>query len=397
MEPGAELADRFPGAREVGAPCGMMFLRLLPTGTEVPPLERPPEEDARHEESMTRSIIRYDPRNEESPTSALEARVTAVEATYIRSNFGVPVLRADHAIEISGAVDRPTRWTAAELGRRAQRTSTVTMECAGNDRTAMRPLPSGEPWGGGAISTSRWTGVPLAELLAEAGPGVEASGVVVTGADVGTPTGADAATPFARALPWEAALGGGALLAMTMNGAPLPPEHGAPVRLVVPGWYGMASVKWVTRVEVVTRPFDGYFQRERYVYDLGNVVEPVTRMRVKSMITSPAAGAIVSAGPVEVRGWAWSGNGEIAGVEVSSSESGRWVEAELCRGASDHEWTGWHVSLDLARGRHILRSRARDSSGASQPEVPPWNRLGYGNNAMRQVVVEVLPAAVPED
>jgi DMSO/TMAO reductase YedYZ molybdopterin-dependent catalytic subunit len=161
------------------------------------------------------------------------------------------------------------------------------------------------------------------------------------------------------------------------------------VRLVVPGWYGMASVKWVTRIAALTRPFDGYFQRQRYVYDTVGAVVPVTRMRVKSIIIAPADAAHVAPGVVHAWGWAWSGAGAIARVDVSRNSDDTWHPATLDTAVGPHAWTRWECPLTLDHaGRYVIRARAADATGAVQPLVPEWNRLGYGNNAVQAAVVE---------
>jgi hypothetical protein len=153
----------------------------------------------------------------------------------------------------------------------------------------------------------------------------------------------------------------------------------------------MASVKWLARLDALAAPYGGYFQRRRYVYDDGAGVRPVTRMRVKSAVVAPADGARVPRGPVAVWGWAWSGDGAIAEVAVASGGGAAWQPARLEPPASPHAWTRWEATLRLdAPGRYLLRSRARDATGAAQPEVPPWNRLGYGNNAVRVVAIDVV-------
>lgn len=318
--------------------------------------------------------------------------VTPAPSAYVRTNFGVPTLPADHTIVVDGAVERTLTLSVEALRARPQHTVRATMECAGNDRLDMRPLPVGEPWQHGAVSTLEWSGVSLASLLREAGVQADALEVLVTGADAGPREDAvgDEAVHgvrFARALPLADALRPETLLALAMNGAPLTPDHGAPVRLAVPGWYGMASVKWVTRITVRTAPFTGYFQQQRYVYDDGTSVTPVQRMRVKSVITAPVEGA-VTARTVTVTGWAWSGDGAITRVEVGLDGGNDWREATLGTPVSAEAWTPWSCTLALPRvGRFVLRSRATDASGATQPDQIVWNRLGYGNNAVRQVVI----------
>ena len=340
-------------------------------------------------------VIRRAPFNAETPERRLGDAVTPSRNVYIRSNFDIPRLDDDHPIEVRGLVERGFSVTARELRALPQRTILTTMECAGNDRLDMRPLPAGEPWRHGALSTMTWTGVPLAALLERAGVRTDAVQVEIGGADAGPRDDSEGIVRFARAIPLAEARHPDTLLALAMNDAPLTAEHGAPVRLVVPGWYGMTNVKWVTYIDVRATPFFGYFQRQRYVYDYGGdeaecerLIEPVTRMRVKSAITSPADGSTVER-ELTVQGWAWSGYAPITRVEVAVDGGESWREAELDAPASPYAWTAWRCAVSLPRGgRYTLRSRATDGTGESQPAMVRWNRLGYGNNAVRSTVIE---------
>jgi len=334
-------------------------------------------------------VIRRDPYNAESPPSALGSAITPTALSYVRTNFGVPALSGEHEIVIHGAVERESRVTRAQLERMPQRSLSATMECAGNDRLGMHPLPVGEPWRHGALSTMTWSGVSLRDVLRTVTPLDDVVEVLFTAADAGPREDAEGVVRFARSLPLAQALRPETLLALRMNGAPLAADHGAPVRLAVPGWYGMASVKWLTHIELLRAPYTGYFQRQRYVYENAHGVEPVTRMRVKSIITTPVDGA-ASGRSIDVHGWAWSGEGAITQVDVGLDGGAQWQSAALGAPASTHAWTPFHIAMQLPRaGRFVLRSRATDASGATQPDTIEWNRLGYGNNAVRHVVIDV--------
>ena len=349
----------------------------------------PPNREAAPMRDSQLEVIRHDPFNAETPEGALAHALTPTPNTYIRTNFGVMAPATPHVIEVGGAVDKPFRITLDELRRMPQRAVTATMECAGNDRLGMHPRPVGEPWRHGALSTIAWSGVPLPLILERAGVAPDAVEVLVTAADAGQRDDADGEVRFARSLPLADARRVDTLLALEMNGAPLTADHGAPVRLAVPGWYGMASVKWVTRIDVLREPFTGYFQRQRYVYDEPDGVRPVDRMRVKSIITSPLDDATCGR-DLQVTGWAWSGDGTIARVDIGVDGGESWIPAELGAASSAYAWTPWTVELALPRpGRFVLRSRATDSSGATQPDSVTWNRLGYGNNAIRHIVINV--------
>ncbi len=340
-------------------------------------------------------VIRQEPFNAETPAHALIAAVTPSASVYVRTNFAVPELDGTHRIRVDGAVASPFMLEARVLREMPQQTLLVTTECAGNDRLTMRPLPTGEPWSFGAVSTAEWRGVLLRDVLERADVDSDVQEIVVTGADSGVRDdahGDDASRPvtFARSLPAADAMSGDALLATSMNGTPLTAAHGAPVRLVVPGWYGMASVKWVSAITAVREPFVGYFQQHRYVYDERDGISPVTRMRVKSIITSPTDAARCGR-DLTVRGWAWSGSGGITRVQIGADGGDTWQDAVIGTPASRYAWTPFEAVVHApCAGRFSLRSRATDATGATQPDVISWNRLGYGNNAVRTIVIDVV-------
>lgn len=339
------------------------------------------------------AVVKHAPFNAETPAHALTSDVTPSRHVYVRSNFDIPNLAGDaHRIAIGGAVSSPFTLTVGELRAMPMRTVTATMECAGNDRSSMRPPPPGEVWKSGAVSTARWTGVPLAAVLERAGLNSDVVEILAEGADAGTRDDAQGRVPFARALPVADAQHPDTLLALMLNDEPITPAHGAPVRLVAPRWYGMASVKWVARIEALTEPFGGYFQAKRYVYaaDGADGHRPVTRMRVKSAIVAPADGDVIDGREITIWGWAWSGDAEIARVEVAIDGGDTWRDAQLMSPVSAHAWTRWELRWDVPHaGRYVLRSRATDAVGNMQPNEATWNRLGYGNNAVRTVIVDI--------
>ena len=176
-----------------------------------------------------------------------------------------------------------------------------------------------------------------------------------------------------------------------MNGEPLGPDHGAPFRIVVPHWYAVASVKWLKRIDVLTEPYTGEFQTGHYMYEWADrAPESVDLMRVRARITEPSPAAVIGAGTCTVRGKAWSGTGPVTRVEVSLTGEGEWHEAQLQAPRGPYHWQDWSFDWDATQvGRHTLRARATDAAGNVQPEVPPWNRLGYGNNAIEVIYVDV--------
>ena len=276
----------------------------------------------------------------------------------------------------------------------------VTLECAGNGRLATRPLPVGEPWGDYAVSTARWTGALLRDVLEQAQPAADGVEVLFEGADHGAyhlePVLAETNREdlaFVRSLALQHAVDPEAeiLIAYEMNGEPLTGDHGAPFRLIVPHWYAVASVKWLKRIDVLTEPFSGEFQTGHYIYEWPDRPhEPVDLMRVRARITDPARGAIIPAGTYTVRGKAWSGTGPVTAVDVSFTGEGDWQRATLEPRKDPSQWQGWSLDWEATGiGRHSLRARATDAAGNVQPDVPPWNRLGYGNNAIEVSFVDV--------
>ncbi|MFJ9390111.1 sulfite oxidase [Nocardioides sp. NPDC101246] len=343
-------------------------------------------------------MINPSPYNAEAPPAGLATDVTPTALHYVRSNFAVP--DHDGTLEIGGAVGKPTTLTLEDLRAMPAHDRTVTLECAGNGRLEMRPLPTGEPWGDFAVSTARWTGALLHEVLAEVEPAPDGVELLATGADHG-PYHLQAVLPetdqddltFTRALPLSQATDpdSGILIAYEMNGRPLGGDHGAPFRLIVPHWYAVASVKWLRRLEVLTEPYTGEFQTGHYIYEWPDRPhEPVTLMRVRARITEPAPGSVLTQETCTVRGKAWSGTGPVTKVEVSLTGAGDWRPAQLePAAAGDFGWQDWSFTWDaIGIGRHTLRARATDAAGNVQPDVPPWNRLGYGNNAIEVIYVD---------
>ena len=340
-------------------------------------------------EAEARGIIEDEPHNAEATAAALERLITP--AHFVRCHFDIPRLGDDHRLGVEGAVERPRTLDVPALRSLGFVEELVTLECAGNDRLHMAPLAPGAPWDIGAVSTALWGGVPLSSVLAEARPSRRACEVVFEGADRGV-AGDGHEQPFRRALSLKDARTPGPLIAVERNRHPLEPEHGAPMRLVVPGWYGVASVKWLRRITVVEQPFEGWFQTEQYQYRYADdePIEPVTRMRPRALITSPHAGTVVPLAPLEIRGWAWSGQAALAAVELSVDGVDAWLAAELEPAVGPYAWRAFRFAwTPQKRGRHTLRARAVDASGAVQPELVRANRLGYGNNAVRTHVIEV--------
>jgi DMSO/TMAO reductase YedYZ molybdopterin-dependent catalytic subunit len=336
-------------------------------------------------------VHRADPLNAEARLAALTGTAPGpAEPFYIRNHFGIPDLDpATWRLAIGGLAGRALSLSLAELRAMPSRTAVITLECAGNGRSLLDPPVPGESWGLGAVGTAAWTGVPLTDVLNLAAPQPGAWEVVFRGADSGLAEGRHGPVPFERSLPLRYLGSAGALLAYAMNGQPLPKPHGYPLRLVVPGWYGVASVKWLTAIELTSRPFDGHFQVDRY--HIGG--KPLTLQAVRSVIIGPRPGDTVAPGEdVVVRGLAWSGAGPIARVEVSVA--GRpWRAAVLTGTRHAHGWQEWLLRARLEEpGSVTIQARATDTAGRTQPAQPTWNPLGYATNPIHQVVVTVRGA-----
>jgi DMSO/TMAO reductase YedYZ molybdopterin-dependent catalytic subunit len=314
---------------------------------------------------------------------------------YVRNNFPIPNLDpSGFRLQVTGLVERPLTLSLHDLHNMRSHAEVVTLECAGNGRTQFDPPVPGERWQYGAVSTAEWSGVPLADILDRAGVRAGACEVRFRGADGGEVDNKRGSIRFERSLTADQARGSGAILAYAMNGEPLPIQHGFPLRLVVPGWYGVASVKWLTEIEVTDQPFQGHYQTEKYVYywdrNGKETREPVTLQRVRALITDPAPGQEAGPGELVVRGLAWSGAAPIAKVEVSVN-GGDWHEARLVGERQRHSWQWWELVATFDRpGDVTLRARATDLAGRTQPERAEWNRLGYGNNGIHEVTARIV-------
>lgn len=333
-------------------------------------------------------------RNHGMPLEALRYPVTPVGLHYLLIHYDVPAVDPD-AWRLAIHGERELELSLDELRARPAAEHTVTMECAGNGRARLEPRPVSQPWLLEAVGTARWRGTPLAPLLEDAGVPDGTVEVLFTGLDRGIEGGDEQA--FQRALQLDDALRGEVLLAYEMNGEPLPPQHGFPLRLVVPGWYGMTNVKWLSRIELLAAPFAGYQQswsyRVRQSEDEAG--EPLQRMQPRSLLVPPGIPEFltrertVPAGEVLVEGRAWSGLAPVVSVEVSDDAGATWAAAELEPAGEPWAWRGWSYRWDAQPGEHVLCSRARDEAGNEQPVDPPWNLGGYANNAVQTVRVAV--------
>jgi DMSO/TMAO reductase YedYZ molybdopterin-dependent catalytic subunit len=326
---------------------------------------------------------------------ALRHDVTPTGLHYLLNHFDVPYVPDDRwQVEVAGCVTRPGTVCLDDIKALPSRTIAVTLECAGNGRGTMTPRYPSMPWVSEAVGTARWTGTPLRHVLERTGLCDDAIEIAFIGADRGFDRGHEHA--FGRSLKRQAALGDDVLLVWAMNGAPLLPQHGFPLRLIVPGWYGMASVKWLTRIEALSKPYDGFQQVAGYHYrsEPDGPRTPVSHMRVKSLLVPPGIPdwytrrRLVEAGEVTLMGRAWSGGGvPIARVEVGID--GEWAPAALDPPIGRFAWRGWRSVWNARPGEHEIACRATDADGATQPLETPWDAGGFGNNAVQRVLVTV--------
>jgi DMSO/TMAO reductase YedYZ molybdopterin-dependent catalytic subunit len=324
-------------------------------------------------------------RNHGFPLEMLREPITPAGLHYLLIHFDIPPIDpATWRLEVGDAV-----FSLDDLRERERRTVPVTFECAGNGRALLDSHEPSQPWLQEAVGTAEWTGTALASLLRETGLAEGVAEIVFTGADRGFQ--GDVEHPYARSLPLEEALRADVLLAYEMNGAPLPPQHGFPLRLVVPGWYGMTHVKWLLRIEGSAGPFDGWQQQEAYrIEDV-----PVTRMLPRALLVPPgipdflSRRRFVEPGPVALYGRAWSGLGAVERVEVSADGGETWADALLDEALGAYAWRGFSFTWDAVEGEHELCCRATDSAGNTQPAVGTWNHGGYCNNAVQRVPVSV--------
>lgn len=340
------------------------------------------------------------PLNAETAPAALDGALTPTEVFFARNHGPVP--EALGALRVDGLVETPLELSVAELRERFPRREVVaTLQCAGNRRQgliAVREIPGEVPWGAGAIGTARWEGVALADVLAEARPLPEARHVGFASVDVSQE--AVPPQPYGASIPRGKAERPEVLLAWGMNGAPLPAGHGGPLRVVVPGYIGARSVKWVERIELRAEPWDGYFQATAYrLLAPGERPAPgagiaLGEVPLTADILAPGDGARVAAGEVGVSGYAFaSGGRHVIRVDVTADGGASWTQAELLDDLGPWAWRRWRARVTLAPGEHELAVRAWDSAATAQPEHPAslWNPKGYVNHAWGRVRVSAAP------
>jgi DMSO/TMAO reductase YedYZ molybdopterin-dependent catalytic subunit len=348
-------------------------------------------------EGISQGELQLAARNHGIPLEALRDDVTPLGLHYLLIHYDIPIVDPESwRLEVAGAVARPLTLSLAALRAREAVTTHVTIECAGNGRAQLSPRPISQPWLVEAVGSAEWTGTPLHGVLEEAGVEEEAVEVLFGGLDRGVEGGVE--QTYERSLTVADAMRDEVLLAYEMNGRPIPSQHGYPVRLIVPGWYGMAHVKWLHRIVCLEEPFLGYQQADAYrlLDHEDDPGVPVTRMLPRSLMVPPGIPDFVSrerfleAAPCVIEGKAWSGLGAIARVEVSTDAGESWHEAELGEPGSQWAWRSWRYEWAAPEpGTHLLCSRATDAAGNRQPSEVRWNLKGYANNMVQRVPVTI--------
>jgi DMSO/TMAO reductase YedYZ molybdopterin-dependent catalytic subunit len=345
-------------------------------------------------------IIRSeDPLNLEMPFEQLDGFITPTKSFYVRTHFPIPKIdKSKWRLRVEGEVERPLALTYDDLFQMEARSIAATLECAGNNRIFLDPKVKGVQWGLGAVGNAEWTGVPLSILLDRSGIKANAQEVILEGADGGTledPKGPSGELRFARSIPLAKARND-VLLAYKMNAVDLAPEHGFPLRAIVPGWYAMASIKWLERIIVTDKPFTGYYQTLDYAYwkrrgELAEIV-PLSEMQIKAEIARPIDGEVVPANSnVRVHGAAWTSDGEITKVEISVDGGTSWNAAKLSDKAVPNAWRLWEFDWKTPSkpGKQKLVARATDSRGRTQPTERDRDRGTYMINHLLPIGVEV--------
>ena len=345
--------------------------------------------------------VSYDPLVKESRVANLGSFITPTENFYIRNHYlEVPDFsETTWKLEVKGHINSPLSLSMNDIRALPKKELDITLECAGNSRSYMMPQAEGIQFNHGAVSTGRFRGVSLNTILSLAGLKSTAKEIIFSGGDLGTEEEDGAVfsntLTYQRSLTLDQVRNENILLAYEMNGYPLTRDHGFPLRLMVPRWYGMASVKWLVSIEATEHSFNGFFQKNRYVLipegaEGTTLGEPITKLAVKALISTPRHGEVIHKGPFTFSGFAWSGWGHITKVEVSVDGGATWGEARLINNQSDTAWSKWEFTWQANNtGHFIVKARAYDSKGNIQPSNAPWNFRGYANNCIQSIAIRV--------
>ena len=353
--------------------------------------------------TVRQKVLSTTPENRETPLTEVSSWVTPNRWFFVRSHYETPPIDiAQWRLSVDGCVNRKLELGWEQLEELPRRSVFATMECAGNGRSFLRPYVEGVQWTAGAVGHAEWSGVPLHLVLEKAGFLSEANEIVFYGADFGIEHAYREPQAFARSLPLEKALHPDTLLATHMNGELLEPSHGYPVRLMVPGWYGVASVKWLSRIEAVTAPFQGYFQTAKYTIKHrtggGTRTDVVGPIPVKSEIIRPVEQSVLGIGANRLFGMAWAGEHAVAAVEVSVDAGLSWQRATLQGPRAPYSWTAWEYLWETATpGEYTLLARAISEDGQVQPMDHDADRGGYLINFSRPIPVRVDAGRMSQD
>lgn len=334
----------------------------------------------------------------EMPANGFEHFITPTEMFFVRNNIGMPVIDINKwSLAVDGEVKTTLRLSMDDIKKFKEIEKVVTLECYGNSRSFFEPKAAGNQWKKGGIGTARWKGVRLKDVIEKAGITDKSRHVVLDGADEPFATGAP---DFKRSIPIDKALDSNTLLVYEMNGMPLPVYHGYPLRALVPGWGGSASVKWLININVSEKEFEGFYMTDKYRYPKSPVapgtkvsskdMSVLTDLDVKAIITRPINGAKVSSGEVAITGYAWTGEAEIKRVEVSTDLGRTWHMAKIIRNGGRYVWSLWEYKWRADKpGFYLFMSRAADTRGRMQPLHQDWNQDGYLYNVVDRVWVHV--------
>lgn len=342
-------------------------------------------------------------RNRGMPLEGLGYSITPTGMHYLLVHYDIPMIDpTSWLLKVEGHVAKSLSLTVDDIKERPRVTHTVTMECAGNGRALLSPRPISQPWLVEAIGTAEWTGTPLRGVLEDAGLTDKAVEVLFTGRDRGVE--GNVIQNYQRSLSIEEATRDEVLLAYEMNGQPMQPQHGFPLRLLVPGWYGMTSVKWLDRIDAIDEAFDGYqMNAYRYAQSEADPGERASLIKVRALMVPPGIPdfltrtRLLEPGPVVLAGRAWAGRAEVSRVEVSVDGGSTWSNAEVGGQISAFAWRSWTVMWNAKPGRYTLCVRGTDAEGNVQPVEQPWNAKGMGNNMAQRIEVVVEEALSATD
>ncbi len=352
--------------------------------------------DLAKDDSFFKEELQLAARNRGMPLEGLRYPITPTGMHYLLVHFDIPEVDANAwRLNVGGLVSSPMALTIDDIRRWPATTITVTMECAGNGRALLSPRPISQPWLVEAVGTAEWTGTPLRGVLEEAGIAREAIEILFSGLDRGVQGGE--LHYYQRSLSIDEATREEVLLAYEMNGQPLQPQHGYPLRLIVPGWYGVASVKWLDRIEAIAEPSQAYqmVRTYRYSQTADDPGDPVTLVRVRALMVPPGLpdfatrARLVEAGPVTLTGRTWAGRSDVSRVEMSADGGSTWSDAELGEQLSPFAWRAWSLEWQATPGACTLVVRATDSEGNVQPVDQHWTHQGMGNNMAQRLEVVV--------